>query len=288
MTDAWPLDDGPGVYTFSLRVGDGPDGEAPQTVTLPQDCGQGAVGAEASASDAYCVDGGAAVDVTVNTTPATAGIEMDVTSIRDGVYTQFGGPTGADGTYTATVPIPTDGWTTVQANYPLAAGAFVPLGDWGYEFPSECLPGPSPTPTPTSTGMPAPSGTTDSAASLSATNVVPGGQVTVTASGLAANESVQIWLHSTPITLWSGTANADGTLSQRVTIPAGTEIGKHQIEVRGATTGSLWLNLTVSERLAETGFDSVASVGIGVGASVLLVAGAGFLTAALVRRRRAA
>ncbi|WP_036318642.1 hypothetical protein [Microbacterium sp. B24] len=143
---------------------------------------------------------------------------------------------------------------------------------------------PTPTPTPSPTATLPSTGPSTPTASLSTTTVAPDGRVTVTASGLAPSEPVELWLHSTPIKLWSGTANADGTLTQTVTIPTGIDIGKHQVEVRGATTGSLWLDLTVTATLAATGFDPVAA-GVGGGAGLLLSAG-GIATLLLARRRR--
>ncbi|AUG29115.1 MULTISPECIES: hypothetical protein [Microbacterium] len=108
--------------------------------------------------------------------------------------------------------------------------------------------------------------------------------MTVTASGLAPNEHVELWLHSTPVRLWSGVSNADGTLTQTLTIPTGIELGKHQIEVRGVIRGSLWLNLTVTAMLADTRFDPV-SARVGSGAGRLLLAG-GVAALLLARRRR--
>ncbi|MDQ1204639.1 hypothetical protein [Microbacterium sp. SORGH_AS_0862] len=150
---------------------------------------------------------------------------------------------------------------------------------------------PEPTPEPT-TPAPQPSETTapaTPAASLSATSVLVGSGVTVTATGLAANEPVEIWIHSTPVRLWSGTADASGSLTQAITIPADLPLGAHQIEVRGTASGSLWLNLTVrGAELAATGVDGSAGAGIGIAAATLLLGGATVLLLAKHRRREAA
>ncbi|WP_153009000.1 LPXTG cell wall anchor domain-containing protein, partial [Microbacterium testaceum] len=114
--------------------------------------------------------------------------------------------------------------------------------------------------------------------------VVPGNQVTVNASGFAPGESVEIWLHSTPVKLLSTTASADGTISKTVTIPSGTTVGAHKIEVRVATSGSAYAALTVTDSLAVTGFDSTSTTATGVGASILILGG---LVMLLVARRRA-
>ncbi|MDR6200871.1 hypothetical protein QE374_002780 [Microbacterium sp. SORGH_AS428] len=150
---------------------------------------------------------------------------------------------------------------------------------------------PEPTPEPT-TPAPQPSETTAPAtptASLSATSVPAGGGVTVTATGLASNEPVELWIHSTPIQLWTGTADGSGALTQAITIPADLPLGAHQVEVRGAASGSLWLNISVrGAELAATGVDGSVGAGLGIGAATLLLAGAAVLLLAKHRRREAA
>jgi LPXTG-motif cell wall-anchored protein len=149
---------------------------------------------------------------------------------------------------------------------------------------------PEPTPEPT-TPSPQPSETTApaaAAASLSATSVLGGSGVTVTATGLAANEDVEIWIHSTPIQLWTGAADASGALPQAISIPTDIPLGAHQMEVRGATSGSLWLNLAVrGAELAATGADGNVGAGVGIGAATLLLGGAAVLLLVKHRRREA-
>ncbi|MDU0346476.1 hypothetical protein RWH44_12290 [Microbacterium sp. KSW2-29] len=132
---------------------------------------------------------------------------------------------------------------------------------------------PTATPTPQSTETPSPSPIATSkpiAISLSSTTVARGNPITVNASGLAAGEQVEIWLHSTPVKLLSTTASADGTISKTVTIQSDVAIGAHEIEVRGATSGSAYAALTVSDGLAVTGFDARATATTGIGASTLI------------------
>ncbi len=166
-----------------------------------------------------------------------------------------------------------------------------------FTVPEQVDPTPTPTPTvtptttPTSTPTPQPTGTaspspsaTAAKVSLSTSTVSRGSQVTVTAGGFAAGESVEIWLHSTPVKLLSTTASADGTVSATVTVPSGTDIGAHKIEVRGSASGSVYASLTVIDGLAVTGFDTTTTTVAGLGATVLLLGGIGFV---LMARRRA-
>ncbi|WZH35605.1 MAG: hypothetical protein PIR02_12555 [Microbacterium enclense] len=144
---------------------------------------------------------------------------------------------------------------------------------------------PTATPTPQPTDAPSPSPTATStpiAISLSPSTVVRGNQVTVNAAGLAPGESVEIWLHSTPVKLLSTAASAEGTISKTVTIPSATTVGAHNVEVRGATSGSAYAALTVSDGLAITGFDNTSTAATGVGASILILGG----IAALIIARR--
>lgn len=127
---------------------------------------------------------------------------------------------------------------------------------------------------------------TEPSGSLSETTVGQDHSLTVNGTGFEANEPVQIWIHSTPVQLWSGTASAAGTISQSVVIPANIPTGAHQIEIRGATSGSVWLDLTVTQMLPATGLDTTATILLAVGAVATLGAGT-VLTIISARRRRA-
>lgn len=224
-----------------------------------------------------CVDGVpiATVDLDVTSVPSVATRNSVDGGWDIGVYDVLNyQPLQADkpivynispGTYTFTGPVPVGSYQWFIDSNDYIIGEFTIAAD--------ACPTPAPSTTP--------------AASLSTTSATPDQAVTVTATGLAGNEPVEIWLHSTPVLLWSGSASADGSLTQTVRVPDGTEIGKHQIEVRGATTGSLWLNLTVGDGLAATGFNSAASVNLGLAGGALLLGGAGLVTAAQIRRRAA-
>lgn len=122
-------------------------------------------------------------------------------------------------------------------------------------------------------------GPDEPSAELSQTTVGPGGTVTVDGSGFEPGESIEIWLHSTPVLLFSGVASAGGLVHQNVIIPAGTAAGAHQIQLVGAISGSTSINLTVLA-LAATGVDIAFPV---TAAGVLLLGGLALL---LVRRRQ--
>lgn len=150
---------------------------------------------------------------------------------------------------------------------------------------------PTPTPTPTESALPtaAPTATPADAGSalsaqLSRNVAAPGSELTVTASGFAANEPLEIWLHSTPVKLATTTADATGSLSQAVVIPVDTAAGSHRIEVRGANSGTVFVNLTVADGLAATGADgTTAPAALAAGALVLVGGTIAFL---VMQRRR--
>lgn len=120
-------------------------------------------------------------------------------------------------------------------------------------------------------------------ATLSSASPIAGGPLTVSGSGFIADEALEVWLHSTPTRLATAAANADGSFSATVTIPADTTAGNHRIEVRGAQSGSVWIAITVQPSLAKTGGADALPV-LGLGAAALLV-GTGLI---LVARRRQA
>lgn len=148
--------------------------------------------------------------------------------------------------------------------------------------PSES-PKPSAPPTSAPTKAP-PAPAPEPVASVSSTSVPAGGSVTVNASGFAPNESLELWLHSDPWKLTSTTANADGDLSLSVGIAGGTDLGDHQIEVRGATSGSVFVDITVTDDLAITGIDSAFASGVATTGLVLALGGVAIVL--LARRAR--
>ena len=300
---------GPGQYLVAVFLGGGYFA-GQEHYTVPEDCtgptptpsptSTGFISPTGSLGDAYCTDGGgAAADVTISTSPATSDVPTYVVTQNGSDTHSFDGATGSDGSYRKSVPIPKDGVTNVTVGIKTASGESVYAGDRDYTFPENCAtPTPTPTPTttstpeptssptPTDTASPSPSQTSSLSLTLSTNTVSRGSQVTVTASGFGPDETVQIWLHSTPVKLATVTADANGSIRQTVTIPSGTDIGAHKIEARGATSGSVYAALTVTDGLAVTGFDSTSIGAVGVGASVLLLGGVVSLLVA--RRRRAA
>ena len=86
------------------------------------------------------------------------------------------------------------------------------------------------------------------AAALDSGTVEAGKTVRLSLTGFAANTTVTVELHSTPVELAKATTGADGTAALTVTIPAGTEAGTHTIVVTaGAVTASAPLTVTAAE-----------------------------------------
>ena len=73
-------------------------------------------------------------------------------------------------------------------------------------------------------------------AGVSSAIVPAGAQLTVTGSGFAPGETVQIVLQSTHVTLGTAVAGATGLISKLVTIPANTPLGAQTIVLTGLTS----------------------------------------------------
>ncbi|WP_156495968.1 hypothetical protein [Microbacterium sp. T32] len=265
-------------------------------------CNPQPVEATATFGDPICTDSTATAPVDITTREGET-LNFTVTAeSADGTTTYTDRPAGESGKVHFDIPLATEGATTLSIVQHYRPTLTAPVDEHVYTLPEDCnTPSPSPTPTPTPTSTPEPTSTptpepTDTASpsptasasassvSLSAGTVTRGSQLTVSASSFAANEPVEIWLHSTPVKLLSTTASADGTVSATVTIPSETEIGAHKIEVRGTTSGSVYAALTVIDGLAVTGFDTTATTPAGIGASMLLLGG---IVVVLIARRRA-
>jgi hypothetical protein len=112
---------------------------------------------------------------------------------------------------------------------------------------------------------------------------VPGTKVIKVLKGFKPHEVVTLVLHSTPITLGTFTADAQGVLTVSFTLPAGTPLGAHTLAYDG-NMGSHFedpIKLgAASASLAYTGADIALPLGLGC---ALVVAGAGTL---VVTRRR--
>jgi hypothetical protein len=117
-----------------------------------------------------------------------------------------------------------------------------------------------------------------------------GSTITVTVGSALAGETVNVWLHSTPVLLGTRVVADNGTVS--VTVPANTVAGEHRLVVL-AEDGTLigWDSITITgaasagpagESLASTGADTELPLGV---ALLLLIAGAGLV---VLRRQRAA
>ena len=154
-------------------------------------------------------------------------------------------------------------------------------------------PAPAPTPAaPVVTGVKGVAANTPGVAptgSTSATNdkvAAPGEKVVRVLKGFQPFEVVAVTLHSTPQTVGTFTANAEGVLTVEFTVPAGTPVGKdhtlvyngtvtyyqESFEVAGATSSAA--------SLAYTGSSVALPLSLGAG---LLAVGGGVL---LVTRRR--
>ncbi len=119
-----------------------------------------------------------------------------------------------------------------------------------------------------------------------------GRKVVKVLTGFKPHEVVTVTLHSTPQTLGTFTADANGTVTVQFTVPAGTPTGEHTLVYEGSMGTYFQESLTVtaaaatsnasSSNLAYTGADVALPLGLGVGALAL---GGGLVFAA---RRRSA
>jgi len=77
---------------------------------------------------------------------------------------------------------------------------------------------------------------------LSSSTAVAGGKLSFSAPGFSAGEQVQVWVYPTPVLVDTVAANAQGIVSQTVTLPADLPLGAHTLELKGLSSG---LNLSV-------------------------------------------
>jgi hypothetical protein len=97
-----------------------------------------------------------------------------------------------------------------------------------------------------------------------------GSTVHISASGFTPGESVEIWMHSTPVLLATVTASATGTIDLTVTIPIGMTPGAHSLVVNGLTsgvTGSTPLTVTAAAGSSAVAASSASNLAY-TGASV--------------------
>ncbi len=121
--------------------------------------------------------------------------------------------------------------------------------------------------------------------SASATRVEQGGSFTVTVSGLNAGEQLTATLNSTPIVITGiPAADASGTVTFRVSVPAALEPGAHTVVIAradGTVLPALTIQVARTGTLAATG--AQGPWGIALAGGMLVVAGG--LAFALRRRR---
>ncbi|WAC69914.1 choice-of-anchor I family protein [Microbacterium sp. SL75] len=153
----------------------------------------------------------------------------------------------------------------------------------------EGTPKPTPTANPTGqpTGSPTASPSTSARITASAARVEQGGSFTVTVSGLNAGEQLTATLNSTPIVITGiPAADASGTVTFRVNVPATLEPGAHTVVIKradGTVLPALAVEVVRKGALAATG--AQAPWGIALAGGFLVVAGG--LAFALRRRRTA-
>jgi hypothetical protein len=123
--------------------------------------------------------------------------------------------------------------------------------------------------TPTTTGSTAPAGTT----------------VVKVIKGFKPFETVTLVLHSTPVTLGTFTADAQGVLTASFTLPAGTPEGAHTLAFDGSLGSHFEDPIAVSTNAGTLAY-TVAAIALPLTLGlVLVVAGAG--TILFVQRRKA-
>lgn len=112
-------------------------------------------------------------------------------------------------------------------------------------------------------------------ATLSATTVSPGGQLTVSGTGFTPGEPVDVTLHSTAVALGTVIADAEGAAALTFTVPADLEPGEHRVELVGQRSGVRVsvafevLGVEDPSTLPATGRTTGAQAGTGVGLIVL-------------------
>jgi hypothetical protein len=104
--------------------------------------------------------------------------------------------------------------------------------------------------------------------SVSTTNPAVGGTLTVSGSGYAAGETVNLTLESASVSLGSAVANASGDFTTSVTLPSGFS-GQHTIVGTGATSGE---SASVVICIGSCGTSGSASSGGGGGLAITGVA----------------
>jgi hypothetical protein len=101
----------------------------------------------------------------------------------------------------------------------------------------------------------------------------PGEAVTISGSGFAPGSEVTITIESTPQTLTTVSADADGAFTATVQIPTDLSPGSHTLKATGVTPDGATLVLSTEVTVAGTGAE-LAETGEGVPRTVFIVAAA--------------
>jgi hypothetical protein len=245
------------------------------------------------AGSPFTVSGTGCVGTEANPT-AVVVYSNDPGEVVDGVV-----ETATDGSWSVQVHFAAD---AQPAKYSVYADCITYDGTGGFEY-DEALtdvtaPAPTaptaPTGTPVATSTPAPDfkpGATANTPGISVTKssgatsnvAAPGQKVVKVLKGFKSGEVVTVVLHSTPVTLGTFTADANGVVTVEFTLPAGTALGTHTLAYDGSLGSHYEETLTLTadgKALAYTGASIAMPL---IGGSVLVAAGAGAL---LVTRRR--
>ncbi|MGG7463969.1 GH92 family glycosyl hydrolase [Plantibacter sp. YIM 135347] len=148
----------------------------------------------------------------------------------------------------------------------------------------------------------------DPTVTLSAGTARPGDTLSVSGTGFAVGEQVEVILHSEPVTLGTFQANGDGVFQANVVLPSDAPLGEHTIEVLGLGSGaSASAPLTLVAKLPEPGtggggttpvrpgdYDGILTTtgaqGVEAGGlialALIVVGGAALGAGFLIRRRR--
>jgi hypothetical protein len=236
---------------------------------------------------------------TVSGTGCTTDDPADPVSVE--LYTEYVSPDanvlpGADGSWSVEMHFNAD---TAPGTYTVWAGCesyngVVDAGDYNaYPNLSIAVTAPAATPaasTPAAAFVPGATPNTPGIAvtkNSTTSNVAkPGQQVTQVLKGFKPNEKVTLVLHSTPVTLGTFTADANGVVTATYTLPAGTTLATHTLAFDGDAGSHYEVTITLTadgKALAYTGADIAMPL---IGGTVLLAAGAGALV--IGRRRRPA
>jgi hypothetical protein len=108
----------------------------------------------------------------------------------------------------------------------------------------------------------------DGGITVTPSTVSGGNQVTIQSSGWKANSDVTITLHSTPVVLGTVTADASGAVSATETIPSGTAVGSHTIELTGTDPSGAPRDVTAQINVTSGGSGSLPRTGAAIAAMV--------------------